>query len=107
MRAVRKTEHIAYQIHYHFVTPVCTNGCTNWQTSNTFTIIGKNMFNRKEPKTFTCAQHPAAGVVHTGNDHSYIHLVKWDDFVSNINGYLTVAFQMQENLDDYEIVKIV
>ena len=91
----------------YFVRPICTNGCTNWQTGNTFTIIGKNMFNRKEPKTFTCAQHPAGGAVHTGNDHSYIHQAKWDDFVSNINGYLTVATQMQENLDDYEIIKIV
>lgn len=91
----------------YFVRPICTNGCTNWQTGNTFTIIGKNMFNRKEPKTFTCSQHPAGGAVHTGNDHSYIHPVKWDHFISSINTYIGIATGINETIDDYNIVKTV
>jgi hypothetical protein len=89
----------------YFVKPLCANGCVNWRNDSTFGIIGKNMFNRKTPKTSNCQNHPASAV-HTGDDHSYIHPVKWDDFISNINGYIAVAMRMNENMDDYNIVKI-
>lgn len=90
----------------YFVKPICTNGCVNWRTSSTFGIISQNMFNRKVPKTTICANHPNGGAVHTGNDHSYIHPVKWANFVADVNSHLAIATQINENLDDYEIVKI-
>jgi hypothetical protein len=89
----------------YFVKKICDNGCVNWQHNSTFGILGKNMFNRKTPNIFNCQNHPASGAVHKGNDHSYIHPVKWDDFIANINWYIALATQINENLDDYNIVK--
>lgn len=89
----------------YFVKNTCANGCMTWQKGSTFGIIGKNMFNRKQPKTFICNNHPAGGAVHTGYDHSYIYPVTWDEFISNVNGYINLVAQISENVDDYEIIK--
>lgn len=90
----------------YFVRNICPRGCMNWQTDSTFRIIGKNMFNRKLPKTATCTNHPER-TVHTGNDHSYIHQVKWNDFRSNVNGHLGIAAEISQHLDDYTLEKLV
>ena len=90
----------------YFVTNICASGCQSWLTSNTFGIIGKNMFNRKQANLYTCPSH-AGGQVHSGNDHSYIYPVKWRDFVSDVNGYISRAVQLSENLDDYELAKAI
>ena len=89
----------------YIATSICANGCVSWQTGSTFSIIGKNMFNRKRPNTYACGNHPSTGAVHSGNDHSYIYSVKWDDFVANMNWYINLAAQISRNTDDYEIVK--
>ena len=44
---------------------------------------------------------------HTGNDHSYIHPVKWDDFISNINTYINIVTEINENINDYNLEKII
>lgn len=85
----------------HFINSACANGCVTWLTGNTFEIIAKNMFNRKQPRTFSCTH----GSVHSGNDHSYIYPVKWDDFVANVNGHITNAVNMRDSLSEYTIVK--
>jgi hypothetical protein len=92
----------------HFVRSICQAGCLNWGSDSTFSIISKNMFNRKKPKTTICANyHATGGPLHTGNDHSYIYPVKWSDFISCINGYIDLAVQINTQIDDYEITKIV
>ena len=75
-----------------------------WKTDTLFSILGKNMFNRKQPKTMVC-RSGVCGRLHTGDDHSYIHPVRWDHFVANINGHIDHIAQINENIDDYEIVK--
>lgn len=75
-----------------------------WKTETLFSILGKNMFNRKQPRTMVC-RTGVCGRLHTGDDHSYIHPVRWDYFVANINGYINHAVQINENIDDYDIVK--
>lgn len=75
-----------------------------WKTDTLFSILGKNMFNRKQPKTMIC-RSGVCGRLHTGDDHSYVHPVRWDNFVANINGYIDHATQINDNIDDYEIVK--
>lgn len=75
-----------------------------WKTDTLFSILRKNMFNRKKPKTMIC-RSGICGRLHTGDDHSYIHPVRWDHFVANINGYINHASGINENIDDYEIVK--
>ena len=78
-----------------------------WQTQTLFGILGKNMFNRKEKKLSKCVNQFCSRILHTGDDHSYIHPVKWDDFINNINTYIDVAVARNESIDDYEVVKVV
>lgn len=91
----------------YFVRKTCMNGCTNWQTDALFDILGKNMFNRVEPKISSCSNHAGDRVVHTGNDHSYIHPVKWGDFIVDVNGYLAIATWLQERVYEYNLKKVI
>lgn len=79
---------------------------TKWKAEILFSILGKNMFNRSRPKTTICV-NGGCGVLHTGGDHSYIHPVKWDHFVADVNGYIDHATRINENIDDYEILKVI
>lgn len=84
--------------------PYC-NG-VRWRTDTLFSILGKNMFNRKYPNTFTCTNQ-TCGVLHSGDDHSYIHPVRWDHFIPNMNSYINHAISINENINDYNITKII
>ena len=90
----------------YFVKKIYPGNCMNWQNDSTFEIIGKNMFNNKQPKTFICKYHPTSGAVHTEHNHSYIYPILWEGFISNVNMYINLAVQIKENIDDYEITKI-
>ncbi|KKU67176.1 MAG: hypothetical protein UX89_C0017G0001, partial [Parcubacteria group bacterium GW2011_GWA2_47_16] len=76
---------------------------TNWNTATLFKILGGNMFNRNQKNLIRCAT--CNGVHHTGQDHSFIHPVKWSDFIANINGHLDHVASHQTNLDHFDIVK--
>lgn len=91
----------------YFVRNICVNGCTNWKTEDLFEILGQNMFNRLQPTTVTCANHPNNEVVHRGDDHSYIYPVRWGDFISNLNKYLDIAVQLRERSGEYKLKKVV
>ena len=75
--------------------------CRRWPMCPVFEVIGKNMFNHKNPSKLVC-EH---GEIHTGENHSYIHLVKWDDFINNGDVYLNHAVRINENINDYNITK--
>lgn len=87
----------------HSSCPHCNT--INWKTGTLFNILGKNMFNRKQPKTSRCVNGLCGSNYHVDNDHSYIHPVKWDHFISDINGYIDLVTKLNENINDYEIVK--
>lgn len=87
----------------HIGCPNC--GGISWKHDLLFKILGKNMFNRKEPDTMIC-DHGGDEVLHIGEYHSYIYPVKWEDFISNINYYLDHAMLINENIDDYDLIKI-
>jgi len=78
---------------------------TQWSTDSMFKILGKNMFNRNEKNVVRCGQ--CSGIHHTGKDHSYIHPVKWDDFISNINYYVEHAISINQNIENYDLTKII
>lgn len=78
-----------------------------WKTDQLFGILKNNMFNRKQPKKMRCASSVCGLEPHTGNDHSYIHPVKWDDFISNINTYINIATEINKNISDYKLEKII
>jgi hypothetical protein len=83
--------------------PHCNS--TTWYHDNLFKIIGKNMFNKKRPNKIVCRGENCRTEVHTDSDHSYIHPVKWDDFVGNINYYLDHATKISDSIEEYNIVK--
>ncbi|OQB06314.1 MAG: hypothetical protein BWY19_00305 [bacterium ADurb.Bin212] len=76
---------------------------TRWNTASLFNILNQNMFNRKSKNTYQCTD--CYGQHHTGKDHSYIHPVKWDDFILDIDGYINLATEIQQNIDEYDIAK--
>lgn len=92
----------------YFVQPIgCTHcGSIRWKQDTLFQVLGKNMFNRKQPRTTICP-NGVCGTLHTGDDHSYIHPVRWDHFIANINYYLDHATGINQNIDHYELVKVV
>lgn len=77
-----------------------------WHIDKIFKILGSNMFNRLQPKFTNCLNQSCGKTnLHTGNDHSYIHPVKWIDFLKDINGHIDLALKRQEELQDYDIKK--
>jgi hypothetical protein len=80
------------------------NCVTNWQTDTYFSILDENMFNRKNKNQQPCGS--CGNYHHFGNDHSYIHPVKWVDFIGNHNPYIDHALSLRENLGDFVITKM-
>lgn len=93
----------------YFVKPVgCPHcGSVTWMTNSLFKMLGKNMFNRKRPNLSRCQSGMCGIANHTGDDHSYIHPIRWNHFVGNVNYYIDLATNINENIDDYELLKVV
>lgn len=98
-----------YESYGHFVTDHNCPSCRAriWHTDRTFKILGENMFNRLQPK-FTSCQNGLCGLtnLHIGSDHSYIHPIKWEDFVNDLDNQINLALARQENLEDYDMTKL-
>ena len=84
--------------------PYCN--CRRLATHTLFEILRKNMFNIKTPSYNNCNNHAPNSKVYLGQS-SYIHSVKWDDFVLDPERYINIAFSINENIDDYHITKVV
>jgi hypothetical protein len=72
------------------------------KTNMLFGIMRNNMFNVKTPDTKDCN----GNTIYYG-EHSYIHSVKWGDFIGNIGHYLDVATGINGNIDNYKIAKTI
>lgn len=79
----------------------CKNECRTLLTNTLFKILQKNMFNIKKPDTEYCQ---SGSKIYYGNS-SYIYSVKWDDFINNMEYYIQKAYDIQKNIDDYNIYK--
>ena len=79
-------------------------GVRSWKTDSFFEIIGDNMFNRKNKKQKLC--NSCFNYHHHGDDHSYIHPIKWDDFIEEHNKYINHVLDLKDRLDEYELKKI-
>jgi hypothetical protein len=77
----------------------CENTCRiivrNWM----FNILKNNMFNIKQSNTYICSN---GDKIYKG-DCSYISLVKWDDFINNMNFYIDEAENRKEHCSDYDL----
>ena len=83
------------------VNDVCV---TRWMTNLFFSILNKNMFNRSNKRLIKC--DVCGEYHHTGGDHSYIHPVRWRDFIDSYDEYINHALSLREKLDDFEITKV-
>ena len=77
----------------------CSNACNSWQTGSFFWILRNNMFNQYHKNQLDCDKREA---VYNGWP-SYIHLVRWKDFIGNVNYWIGKAEEIQNNRSDYDI----
>lgn len=87
--------------YYTYNKSCCATGCRMLKTNHLFDIMKKNMFNIKNPNTNNCDD---GSVVYHG-DCSYIDSVKWEDFIKDPEKYINKAYDIQENIDLYDIWK--
>lgn len=79
----------------------CTSSCTYYNTDILFSIMKNNMFNHKNPDVKECNM---GSTVYYG-ESSYMYCVKWCDFIADVGGYVDKAFEINENIDEYNICK--
>lgn len=79
--------------------------CRTLKTNFLFQILRQNMFNVKTPDFSDCNNHAAASV-YLGYS-SYIHSVKWSDFMGNTEKYIQIATTIRDNIENYNITKTV
>lgn len=84
--------------------PYCNS--TTYKTGTLFQILRENMFNVKTPTFNNCTNHSRTSPVYTGN-FSYIPSVRWDRFVSNKESYLNNVETIRDNIDQYNVSKMV
>ena len=77
----------------------CSSKCNIWHTNRLFWIIRKNMF-KQYVKTDKDSQK--GDDVYLGWP-SYIHMVRWETFIGNINSWISKAEAIQNNKEDYDI----
>lgn len=87
-----------------------TNSCQHCsvvthRTDLLFDMLGKNMFNLKAPMKSSCPNPQHAASYHIGSDHSYIHQVKWDDFIKDPSRYIDIAEARKEKVENYNLKK--
>ena len=70
-------------------------------TDKLFKILRENMFNKIDKTNKDCN---IGDNVYTGFV-SYIHMVRWDEFINNIDLYINIVTSIRDNKDDYEIKK--
>mgnify|MGYP000944583072 FL=1 len=80
--------------------------CTTYKTNTLFRILYANMFNRKNPEYSDCPNH-IFGIKPQWGYPSYIHIVKWNEFIANPNHYIEVAKSIQDKADENNISKTV
>ena len=77
----------------------CPSGCRLLHSDSLFTILQKNMFNQKDKTQLECR---LGDDVYTGFC-SYIPMVKWCDFIQNMDSYLRQAEYTKAHIDEYRI----
>lgn len=75
-------------------------GCILYKTTTLFQILGDNMFNSKNLQTSNCNSCDSYS-----GDNSYIHSIKWSDFIDNKELHLTKAEKIRGAKALYNITK--
>ncbi len=80
-------------------------GARSWRTGSFFHIIRANMFNRHPDKRNSKICDQCFTHHHYGDDHSYIHPVKWDDFIKDPNKYIELVLDLKDRVEEFDLVK--
>lgn len=87
--------------YYTYKNNCCDTKCRTLKTYTLFNILKNNMFNIKEDDKNDCSN----GTTIWHGDSSYITSVEWDDFIQDINKHIDKAYELQDNMDKYDIYK--
>jgi len=71
-----------------------------------FGILHRNIFNKKADKGQQCRGLFCGTRIFTGN-HSYLHLISFDEFIKDPDTHITKALEIQTNKDNYDIEKTI
>lgn len=81
----------------------CADSCTIHHTSELFQIVRDNKFNLKDASKRVCDSNLTVW----SGECSYIRAVRWNDFVKDPEKHIIAAYKRQDNLAEYEIVKVI
>lgn len=87
--------------YYTYKNSCCDSKCRTLTIKTLFNILQKNMFNIIDADKNDCS----SGSTIWYGDSSYITSVEWDDFIKDMNKYIDKAYEMQDNIDSYNICK--
>lgn len=77
----------------------CSSPCTKYLRGNFFNIIKYNMFNRKSGYDRVCIHNDQIW----NGESSYIPMVKWSDFVNNVNSQIERVERIRDRADEYDL----
>lgn len=77
----------------------CTFGCRLQNIDKLFNILKSNMFNQKIKNRVDCHLY---GNIYRGL-YSYISMVKWCDFILDMDTYISQAEYTRDHIDGYDI----
>lgn len=87
----------------YYITQDSVCNCRSLITPFLFQILKENMFNIKIPITGVCSN----GTIIYYGDSCYIQSVRWEDFKSKHNYYLDKAIELRDNIENYNLTKII
>lgn len=87
--------------YFTYMKRCCTDPCRYFKTSFLFYIMQKNMFNVKSADKKYCDD---GSTVYYG-DSSYMITVKWEDFIKDPESYINKAYDLQSQIEKYEVYK--
>jgi len=90
---------------YYLEENICSScNARRLKTGTLFPILRDNMFNPHDPEYSDCICDQPGARIYTG-ESSYIHSVKWCDFMDDSQNHIERALERQRNRDDYELHK--
>lgn len=81
----------------------CQTGCVHINTTNLFSIIRDNTFNRKRPPVHTCARQDTIW----DYPFSYMHIVSWPTFIGDMDKAINDAIAIRDRISEFDIHKLI
>ncbi len=88
---------------YNYVVQRMHCGVDSWYTGSLFDVIKSNMFNRVKVNKEWCSS--CFNYHHIGADHSYIHPVRWCEFIENYQVYIDHSVDLMNKEEEFNLTK--